>query len=58
MEFNFTRNQILQKACRLAGVTDEGEMPNSDLLASAADSLKIILKIWRFLTLDFGVRTE
>lgn len=44
MEFNFTRNQILQKACRLAGVTDEGEMPNSDLLASAADSLNIILK--------------
>ena len=43
MEFNFTRNQILQKACRLAGVTDEGEMPNSDLLASAADSLNIIL---------------
>ena len=44
MEFNFTRNQILQKACRLAGVTDEGEMPNSDLLSSAADSLNIILK--------------
>lgn len=44
MEFHSTRNQILQKACRLAGVTYEGEMPNSDLLASAADSFNIILK--------------
>jgi hypothetical protein len=42
--FNLTRNQIIFKACRLAGVLEQGDNPEDDLLQTAADSLNLIVK--------------
>lgn len=42
--FAMTRNQIIHKAYRKAGVIGEGEEPSADMLAEAADDLNLIIK--------------
>lgn len=44
VDFNLTRNQILFKACRLAGVLEQGETPEPDMLDTAADWLNLTIK--------------
>lgn len=42
--FSLTRNNILFKACRMAGILESGELPEPELLNAAAESLNMIVK--------------
>ena len=42
--FTLTRNQIINKAYRKAGIVGEGEEPSAEMLNEAADNLNLIIK--------------
>lgn len=42
--FNMTRNQIVHKAFRKAGLIEDGEQPSPEQLSEAADDLNLIVK--------------
>ena len=42
--FTLTRNQIINKAYRKAGIVGEGEEPSAEMLSEAADNLNLIIK--------------
>lgn len=42
--FEMVRNQVIVKACRQAGILEQGEQPDPEMLQSAADYLNIMIK--------------
>lgn len=43
-DFTLVRNQILFKACRQAGILEQGETPEPEMLETAADYLNTVVK--------------